>query len=229
MKRLDKIESFFALREEVKKRYLDKNKQQIRVCCGTGCRASGAVKLLNALKSEKEKIDKKDDVEIVATGCQGLCEKGPVMNIAPQNFFYQKVDASFAQKIIEQTVLSGMPVRELLYRDAFIAEPVDSMDKIPFYKKQHRLVLKNNERIDPLNIYHYIAYDGYLAFQKALFMMTQDEVVDAIKKSGLRGRGGAGFPTGLKWDIVKRTRAKVKIVVANGDEGEPGAFMDRSI
>lgn len=229
MKRLDNIRDFFALREELRENFFNSSKQSIRVCCGTACKASGSGKLLEVLRQEIEKIPKKNEVEIVETGCQGLCEKGPVMNIAPQRYFYQRVSASHVPKIVGNTLMLGIPVRELLYRDSFITDTIESMDDVPFYKKQHRLVLKNNERIDPLNIYHYIAYDGYLAFQKSLFMMTPDEVIEEIKRSGLRGRGGAGFPTGLKWEAVKRAPGRIKIVVANGDEGDPGAFMDRSI
>ncbi len=229
MKRLSNREDLLSLCERVKKELIYNDKQKIKVCCGTACRAMGSLKLVDSLKDQLEKAQKSGDVDIVTTGCQGLCQKGPVMNIRPQGYFYQRVGLAHAPKIVGHTVQAGIPVRELLYRDSVITGAIESMDQVPFYQKQHRLVLRNNERIDPANIYHYIAYDGYSALGKALFSMRPDEVVEEIKKSGLRGRGGAGFSTGLKWEAVARAANSVRIVVANGDEGDPGAFMDRSI
>jgi len=229
MKRLSTKEDLRSLREGIKKELLQSNKQKIKVCCGTACRAMGALKLVDSLKQELARVEKSEDVDIVTTGCQGLCQKGPVMNIKPQGYFYQRAGIAHVPKIVGYTVQAGIPVRELLYRDSILTGPIESMDQVPFYKKQQRIVLRNNERIDPANIDHYIAYDGYFAMEKALFSMTPGDVVEELKKSGLRGRGGAGFSTGLKWETVARATNKTKIVVANGDEGDPGAFMDRSI
>lgn len=225
MKRLNSLEELTDLRMSIKGSILDKKAQKINLCCGTACRATGSLKVLDALK--KEAAGK--DIDIVTTGCQGLCQKGPLMTVEPQGYFYQRVSASHVPKIMGNTIMAGLPVRELLYRDSIITSPIELMESVPFYKKQRRLVLRNNERIDPGNINQYIAYDGYLALQKALSSMTPDAVIEEVKMSYLRGRGGAGFPTGIKWEVVRRSQNKIKIVVANGDEGDPGAFMDRSI
>lgn len=226
MKRLNNIEELAALRMSLKEEAQVKGKQTVKLCCGTACRATGSLKVLDALHQHVEHIK---DVEVITTGCQGLCQKGPLMKVEPQGYFYQRVGASHVSKIINNTLIAGFPVRELLYRDSIITKPVELMEEVPFYKKQQRLVLRNNERIDPGNILQYIRYDGYLALEKALSSMTSEDVREEIKKSGLRGRGGAGFPTGIKWDAVSQSLVKTKIVVANGDEGDPGAFMDRSI
>jgi NADH:ubiquinone oxidoreductase subunit F (NADH-binding)/(2Fe-2S) ferredoxin/NAD-dependent dihydropyrimidine dehydrogenase PreA subunit len=187
----------------------------------------GSLKVLDVLEAEIKRC--REDIEIITTGCQGLCQKGPLMKIEPYGYFYQRIGTSYVPKIVEYTLSAGFPVRELFYRDSIITTPIETMEEVPFYKKQKRLVLRNNEKIDPENIYHYIANDGYLALEKALFSLSPLMVIEEIKKSGLRGRGGAGFPTGIKWEVVKNSPNKTKIVVANGDEGDPGAFMDRSI
>ncbi len=206
---------------------LQLDKKEIKLCCGTACRATGSLKVLDALKSEFENSGMA--IEVITTGCQGLCQKGPLMKVEPYGYFYQRVSVSHVPKIVRNTMVAGFPVRELLYRDSIITNPVEIMDEVPFYKKQRRLVLRNNERVDPERISRYIAYDGYFALGKALFVMSHDDVINEIKNSGLRGRGGAGFPTGIKWEAVRKSTNKVKIIVANGDEGDPGAFMDRSI
>ncbi len=229
MKKPNNKEEMLSLRETIKKELFQDDRRQLRVCCGTACRAMGSLKLVDSLKKELARVEKSGEVDIVTTGCQGLCQKGPVMNVKPEGYFYQKTGIAHVPKIVGHTVQAGFPVRELLHRDSILADPSESMIELPFYKKQQRIVLRNNERIDPANIAHYIAYDGYSAMEKALFSMTPKDVVEEIKKSGLRGRGGAGFPTGIKWETVGQQTGKIKIVVANGDEGDPGAFMDRSI
>lgn len=228
MNKLLSRDDFSLFRGSAKERFGGTSGQSVKVCCGTACRATGALKLVDALKRECEKNGHRD-IEIVSTGCQGLCQKGPLMKLEPQGYFYQRVDPSHAAKIIKYTIEAGQPVRELLYRDSIIAGPVERMQDVPFYKKQHRLVLQNNEKIDPGSIEQYIAFEGYAALEKALFTLTPVQVVEEVKLSGLRGRGGAGFPTGIKWEAVMRNPGKIKFVVANGDEGDPGAFMDRSI
>lgn len=227
MKRLANREELAELRKSLKEQIFGESKKRVKLCCGTACRATGSLKVLDALKAEIQKQN--EDVEIVTTGCQGLCQKGPLMKVEPQGYFYQRVSPAHAPKIASYTLASGLAVRELLYKDNIITSPIEDMNEVPFYKKQMRLVLRNNERIDPGDIYQYIAYDGYFSLEKAIFSLTPDQVIEEIKKSGLRGRGGAGFPTGLKWEAVRRSGSKTKFVVANGDEGDPGAFMDRSI
>jgi len=227
MKRLNNREDIIALRQGLINERQASDRQKLKVCCGTACRATGSLKVIDAIKEEAKKAGR--DVDIVTTGCQGLCQKGPLMKVEPLGYFYQRVSASHVPKVIGNTLIAGFPVRELLYRDNIITSPIEKMEEVPFYRKQMRLVLRNNERIDPGNIYDYISYDGYLAIEKAIFTMAPEAVVEEIKKSGLRGRGGAGFPAGIKWDAVRHAASKIKIIVANGDEGDPGAFMDRSI
>lgn len=227
MKRLTNRESLTSLREALKRDMAGKKDPSVKVCCGTACRATGSLKVLNAL--EKECREKDQKIDIVTTGCQGLCEKGPLMKIEPHGLFYHRVNETHVPRIVANTLAAGFPLRDLLYRDSFLTDPVEKMEDVPFYKKQHRLVLRNNTRLDPGNIFQYIAYDGYAAFEKALFSMSPIDVVLEMKNSGLRGRGGAGFPTGVKWEASRRASGKVKMVIANGDEGDPGAFMDRSI
>ncbi len=226
MKRLNNTHEIAELRTSLKEDARESGKQTVKLCCGTACRATGSLKVLDALHKHAEHVK---DVEVVTTGCQGLCQKGPLMKVEPHGYFYQRVGAAHVPKIVSSTLMAGFPVRELLYRDSIITKPVELMEEVPFYKKQQRLVLRNNERIDPGNILQYIRYDGYLALEKALSGMSSKDVINEIINSGLRGRGGAGFPTGIKWDAVSRSSVKTKMVVANGDEGDPGAFMDRSI
>lgn len=226
MKRLRTIEELASLRKRLEEG-LNTGKRTIKLCCGTGCVASGSLKVLEVLK--KEVVARGVDAEIEATGCQGLCQKGPLMVVEPDGYFYQKVQGPHIPKIIGNTIIAGFPVRELLYRDSIMKAPVKNVNDVPFYKKQMRVVLRNNGRIEPTSIYHYIAVGGYKALEKALSRMTPDEVLQEIEKANIRGRGGAGFPTGKKWGYAKRAPGNIKFVVANGDEGDPGAFMDRSL
>ncbi|MBI5195063.1 MAG: SLBB domain-containing protein [Nitrospirae bacterium] len=198
-----------------------------KVCCGTACTATGAYKVIDTFKTEAGKRDV--SLEIVKTGCQGLCQKGPVLKIEPADIFYQRTKPENVSWIVGYTILGGAPYRQGLYRDNFLSEPVPLMTEIPFYKKQLRIALRNNGRIDPCNINHYLAVGGYKALEKALLSMTPDDVLNEVDKANLRGRGGAGFPAGRKWKHSKGAPGKIKFVIANGDEGDPGAFMDRSI
>ncbi|MDA8170924.1 MAG: CBS domain-containing protein [Nitrospiraceae bacterium] len=209
---------------------------RVRACCGTACTAGGAYKVLANLEAEAGK--KGIALEVVKTGCQGLCQKGPVMSVEtpglvpsglPEATFYQRVKPEQAHWLLSYTFVSGAPYRTNLYRQDFLSEPVPEMTNIPFYKTQIRIALRNNGRIDPGNIDHYIAVGGYGAFLKALSTMTPDQVLHEVDKANLRGRGGAGFPAGRKWQHTKKAPGKLKLVMANGDEGDPGAFMDRSI
>ena len=199
----------------------------ILVCHGTGCTSS---KSTNIIENFKNIIQNKniENVEVVQTGCFGLCAKGPVVIIRPENIFYAKVKPEDCEEIIQKHIIEDQLVERLLYRDAN-GEISKRLDEIDFYKKQKRIALKNCGSIDPEKIDDYIAVDGYKALEKVLKEMTKDEVIEEITKSGLRGRGGAGFPTGKKWLFAKQAEGEQKYVVCNADEGDPGAFMDRSI
>jgi NADH:ubiquinone oxidoreductase subunit F (NADH-binding)/CBS domain-containing protein/(2Fe-2S) ferredoxin len=200
---------------------------RVRICAGTGCRANGSLKLAEQLK--KEAGQNALELEVVETGCQGLCQKGPVMQIEPYGYFYQKVKQNNVSEIISTTYLAHAPVRNLLYKGSFLEKPVELMQDVPFYKKQMRVALRHNGIVDPTNIYHYIAIGGYSATEKIFSSMSPEEVIEEMKKANLRGRGGAGFPAGVKWAHTRKAPGSVKMVIANGDEGDPGAFMDRSI
>ena len=226
-KRLNSISDLDALRVRLKKERSEKETHRVRVCCGTACQASGSNKLVK--KFEEEAKAKGVELEIVKTGCQGFCQRGPVMIQEPQETFYQKVKVSDIPELFSTSVLNGMPYRKQLYREFSLSEPNAAMQDIPFYKKQKRVALHRNGFVDPCNIYDAIREDGYAALAKCLTEYKPDEVIDIVKKSGLRGRGGAGFPAGLKWEHTKKSGAKIKAVVCNGDEGDPGAFMDRAL
>ncbi|MGE5809209.1 MAG: NADH-ubiquinone oxidoreductase-F iron-sulfur binding region domain-containing protein [Nitrospirota bacterium] len=226
-KRLNSIADLDALRARLKQEHAGKDTHRVRVCCGTACQASGSNKLIK--KFEQEAATKQVELEIVKTGCQGFCQRGPVVIQEPQETFYQKVKESDIPVLFSDSVLRGIPYRKQLYREDSLADPNAAMQDIPFYKKQKRVALQRNGLVDPCNIYDTIREDGYSGLAKVLSEMKPDEVIDIVKKSGLRGRGGAGFPAGLKWEHTKKSGAKIKAVVCNGDEGDPGAFMDRSL
>ncbi len=227
MARLKSIEDLKNLRLRLKGEVFKEDRQRIRACTGTACMASGAKKVVDDI--ERKAREKGLDVEVVKTGCQGLCQKGPVMKVEPSGYFYQKVKPEDASVIVTNTLGAGYPVRSLLYRDTILHEPYELADDLPFYKKQYRIALRNNGVVDPANIDHYIAVGGYSALEKALTTMTPEEVLDEVDRANLRGRGGAGFPAGKKWRHTVKAPGDIKLVVANGDEGDPGAFMDRAI
>ena len=205
-------------------------KTYVLVCGGTGCQSNHSVEVMDELRKLIEAAGKKDEVQIIQTGCQGLCAKGPIMVVHPGNIFYQEVKPDMVERIFNEHILGGTPVDEYL-----MVEELPSGEKIhyvdsPFYKDQLRMALRNCGKIDPEDIDEYIARDGYLALNKALNEMTPDDVIKEVLDSGLRGRGGAGFPTGKKWMFAAGKRGEVtKYVACNADEGDPGAFMDRSI
>ncbi len=227
MERLNSIGDLKNLRERLSSEVFLPDKPRIRACCGTACTATGAYKVIDALQEDAKK--KGIDVEIVKTGCQGMCQKGPVMKAEPSDVFYQRVKPEQASSLMSYTFVGGMPYRQALYREDILKEPALEMMDLPFYKKQVRIALRNNDKIDPTNIYHYIAVGGYKALEKALASMTPDDVLNEVDRANLRGRGGAGFPAGRKWKHTKGSPEKIRFVIANGDEGDPGAFMDRSI
>ncbi|MBQ3415631.1 MAG: NADH-quinone oxidoreductase subunit NuoF [Clostridia bacterium] len=231
MKTLEEIQNIrIEKRKELDLRVntkLDAREKHILVCQGTGCTSSNSPEILeNFKKIIKEKNI--ENVRVIKTGCFGLCAKGPIVIIRPEDTFYAQVKPEDCEEIINTHIIAGNRVERLLCKD-IDGTVVQSLDELTFYKKQKRIALKNCGVIDPENIDEYIAFDGYKALEKVLKEMTPDDVINVIKKSGLRGRGGAGFPTGKKWELTKINEADQKYVVCNADEGDPGAFMDRSI
>ncbi len=202
--------------------------RQILICAGTGCISSGALDIQSVLVDELKKHGLEDKVRIIMSGCHGFCEKGPIFIVYPEDVFYCEVQAGDVPEIVEEYLIKGNLIERLLYKDPVTEETVISHDKIMFYNKQKRLALRNCGVIDPENIDEYIIRGGYKGLKKAL-QMDPMKVVDEVKSSGLRGRGGAGFPTGLKWQFGHASPGDKKYVVCNADEGDPGAFMDRSI
>jgi NADH:ubiquinone oxidoreductase subunit F (NADH-binding)/(2Fe-2S) ferredoxin/NAD-dependent dihydropyrimidine dehydrogenase PreA subunit len=204
-------------------------KMHLLVCGGTGCKASESGQIRDNLLAEVEKHDLNDEVQVVMTGCFGFCEKGPIVKVLPDNTFYVEVKPEDAAEIVEEHLVKGRQVTRLLYLDPETDKPISESGQMEFYKKQVRSALRNCGVINPENIDEYIARDGYAALANCLSEKTPQEVIDVIKLSGQRGRGGGGFPTGLKWEITSKSVADQKYVVCNADEGDPGAFMDRSI
>jgi NADP-reducing hydrogenase subunit HndC len=206
-----------------------KYKMHLLVCGGTGCRASQSDTLVESLNTALVDQGLENEAKVVTTGCFGFCEKGPIVKVMPDNTFYTQVTPADASEIVAEHILKGRKVNRLLYTDPEKQEQVSDDRHMGFYKKQIRIALRNCGFIDPENIEEYIARDGYLALAKCLTELTPQQVLEIMKKSGLRGRGGGGFPTGLKWELTAKVSADQKYVVCNADEGDPGAFMDRSI
>lgn len=204
-------------------------KMHMLICGGTGCRASASDAIKENLERELEANNLQDEVQVVMTGCFGFCEKGPIVKMMPDNTFYVEVKPEDAKEIVEEHIIKGRKVARLLYTDPEKEEHIADSKHMGFYKKQIRIALRNCGFIDPENIDEYIARDGYMALGNALGDMKPMDVIEVIKKSGLRGRGGGGFPTGLKWEFTHNSQSEQKYVVCNADEGDPGAFMDRSI
>lgn len=230
--------------ETVKVQYQEDTKhvqKRIVVCAGTGCIANGSLEVLAAFKEEIEKQgvdvmisthedkDKNDPVHVSGSGCQGFCAQGPLVNIYPDNILYVKVKPEDVSEIVEKTIINHEIIDRLLYINPASGQNYVGQNDIPFYKQQVRLVLDECGRIDPEDISEYIAHDGYKAAFRVFAQMTDQEVCDEITKSGLRGRGGGGFLTGLKWNLTRKEKSDKKFVICNGDEGDPGAFMDRSL
>ena len=203
-------------------------KYHISVCGGTGCTSSKSLEIVDELKKFAKEYHVENKVEISISGCFGFCERGPIVKIFPDHTFYVKVSPSDAEKIIKQHIVEGKVIDELLYKDSK-GNRISKQDDINFYKKQHRIALRNCGLINPEIIEETIAVRGYQALAKVLFEMTPDEVIQEVLDSGLRGRGGAGFPTGQKWRLAKASVSDKKYIICNADEGDPGAFMDRSI
>ena len=208
---------------------MGKYQMHIMVCGGTGCHASQSNNIFEEFKAGIAAHGLENQVQVIVTGCFGFCEKGPIVKILPDNTFYVEVQPADVQEIIKEHIVKGRQVERILFKDPVTKLPVSDSKKMEFYKKQMRIALRNCGVINPENIDEYISRDGYEALGKCLTELNPDVVIDQIKKSGLRGRGGGGFPTGLKWEITRKSQNKPKYVVCNADEGDPGAFMDRSI
>jgi NADH-quinone oxidoreductase subunit F len=216
-----------ALRNSIIKKR-DPAKPCITVCNGTGCQAYGSKSIVAAFQDEVKKQDLGAKVDVKAIGCPGFCERGTLVVIKPKDIFYQRVRPRDVPEIIAETIGKGNVVSRLLFTDRATNEKVTKESDVPFYKKQMRLIIGNNGLIDPTVIDDYLAIGGYTALAKAL-KMTPENIIDEVKKSGLRGRGGAGFPTGSKWESTRHAHGDIKYVISNADEGDPGAFMDRSL
>lgn len=207
----------------------DSKKKNLMVCGGTGCHASRSKELMETLRTEikKEGLDK--DVDVVVTGCFGFCEKGPIVKVHPDNVFYIEVQPEDAAAIVKEHLVDGKRVDRLLYEEPTLKQKVEKHSDMSFYKKQLRIALRNCGFINPEVIDEYIANDGYQALGRALQDKDPCKVINTVKESGLRGRGGGGFPTGLKWELARKNAGEEKFIICNADEGDPGAFMDRSI
>ena len=203
-------------------------RKEVIVCGGTGCMSSGNDKILENLQNKVKELGLESEIRIVKTGCVGFCEKGPIVKIMPDNTFYAEVTPDDVDEIVAKDLITNETVKKLLYKDPITKETIQNSDQINFYKKQRKIALRNCGSINPEDIDDYIYHQGYKALEKAV-RMTSQEVVDIIKDSGLRGRGGGGFSTGMKWQFALNNKADQKYVVCNADEGDPGAFMDRAI
>ncbi|MBQ7983527.1 MAG: NAD(P)H-dependent oxidoreductase subunit E, partial [Clostridia bacterium] len=208
-------------------------RSHVLICGGTGCTSSGSVALRDTLAAELKAKGLEEEIKIVMTGCFGLCALGPIMIVYPEGTFYSRVETKDIPEIVEEHLLKGRVVDRLVYNESAAGEEkaaeVASLNDTAFYKKQKRIALRNCGVINPEDIEEYIARDGYFALEKVLTKMTPDDVIKEITDSGLRGRGGGGFPTGRKWAFTKASVSDQKYVVCNADEGDPGAFMDRSL
>lgn len=208
---------------------MSKIRAHVLVCAGTGCTSSGSEKILTQLEKELAAHNLQDEIKIVKTGCFGLCALGPIMVVYPEGAFYSHITANDVTEIVEEHLLKGRVVKHLLYAETVAGDKIKSLNETKFYKKQHRIALRNCGVINPENIEEYIAFGGYAALGQVLSKSTPAETIEKIKASGLRGRGGGGFPTGVKWEFAAKSVSDQKYVCCNADEGDPGAFMDRSI
>jgi len=208
---------------------MNKVRTQLMLCGGTGCHATGTQEFRETLQKELDRQGLTEEIKIIETGCNGFCAVGPVMLVQPEGIYYQKLKSKDVPHLVEEHFLKGRPVKKLFYVEPASKETIPNMEQIPFFAHQMFWVMRNKGAIDPEVIEEYIARDGYFGVAKALQEMTPEQIIGEVKTSGLRGRGGAGFPTGLKWEFASKTPGDVKYVLCNADEGDPGAFMDRSI
>jgi NADH:ubiquinone oxidoreductase subunit F (NADH-binding)/(2Fe-2S) ferredoxin/ferredoxin len=228
MERLESLAAFLDWQRQLKAA-ADPQRKRITICGGTGCTAFGARDLLQAFESAVEARCVADRVSVKMTGCHGFCEKGPVLVLLPEKIFYPSVKPEDVDEILDRTVLGGEIVDRLVYVDPVSGDRIVQNPEVPFYAKQERAVFRLNGVINPISLEDYVAHDGYGGLAKALGEMSPEQVLDEVRRAGLRGRGGAGFPTGVKWDLCRRQPGDTKYIVCNADEGDPGAFMDRSL
>ncbi len=207
----------------------DPNQPCITVCTGTGCHASGCHQVVEAFKKVLQEHSGGPQISLRMTGCHGFCEKGPLVVIHPQKILYQRVKSEDAPKIFQETILKGKILESLLYEHPTTGEKITHEDEVPFYKKQIRIIFGNNGNIDPTQIEDYLAVGGYRALAKALSSMQPEQIIQEVKKANLRGRGGGGFPAGVKWETCRKAPGDIRYVICNADEGDPGAYMDRSL
>jgi NADH:ubiquinone oxidoreductase subunit F (NADH-binding)/(2Fe-2S) ferredoxin/Pyruvate/2-oxoacid:ferredoxin oxidoreductase delta subunit len=228
MKRLNHPEQLVELKQKINSKRII-YKKTIVVSSGTCGQASGSLQIIEALYKELDKRKLTETVGIKITGCHGFCELEPNIIIYPDGIFYKMLKPEDIPQIIEETVIGGKIIPSLTQSDPKTGQKISQQKEIPFYKKQMRLLTENNFKVDPTEIQDYIGLDGYQALAEVLFNMTSEEVIAEVKASGLRGRGGAGFPTGIKWNICRKIDSEVKYIICNADEGDPGAYMDRSL
>jgi NADH:ubiquinone oxidoreductase subunit F (NADH-binding)/(2Fe-2S) ferredoxin/Pyruvate/2-oxoacid:ferredoxin oxidoreductase delta subunit len=226
--RIKSILDLRNLRQSLKKSR-DGNKPCVTICAGTGCQATGAAEVVEKFKQEITDRHLEEKIDVRASGCHGFCERGPLVVIRPERICYMNVEVTDVSQVLTDTVLGGKVIDRLLYQDPLTKEKIIYEESIPFYKFQQRLVFGSNGEIDPTQIDDYIGVGGYQGLEKVLSEKTPEEVIEAIKQSGLRGRGGGGFPTGAKWESCRKAKGKEKFVICNADEGDPGAYMDRSL
>ena len=227
MERLASIDKLYEFQKRLKQE-TDPQRLRVRICM-TGCRAFGAVEVCNAFKNSIAEKGLQGKVDIIETGCHGFCARAPVAAIDPYGFFYQQIAPRDVPHIVEETLIKGKPVDKYIYQHPPTAELIPLEKDVPFYREQMKIVLRNCGQIDPTRIHDYITRDGYLAIARVLSSMTPEDVIAEVQRSGLRGRGGAGFPTGNKWTFARKAAGDKKYLVCNADEGDPGAFMDRAV
>jgi NADH-quinone oxidoreductase subunit F/NAD(P)H dehydrogenase (quinone)/NADP-reducing hydrogenase subunit HndC len=223
------VDDLISMKKRRSARTNFEDKTYLLICGGTGCHATGSIKVMDVLQKELTEKGLQEKVEIVETGCNGFCAVGPLMVVKPGDTFYQKIKLDDIPKIVEDHLINGKPVKKLLYKDPASKEIIATLSDIPFFAHQQPVSLRNKGVINPESIDDYIARDGYMGAARALNEMTPEQIIEQMKLSGLRGRGGAGFPTGVKWYFASQSQSDVKYVLCNADEGDPGAFMDRSI
>ena len=228
MEKINSIQDFLQWNKRLKENF-DPKKKTVMICGGTGCTALGSTGVYDAFQKEIRNRNLQEQILLKRTGCHGFCEKGPVLIILPEQFFYPAVEPEHVPRILETTVLGGKVIESLLYVDPLSGKKISYEYEIPFYAKQQRHVFRNNGRIDPIDIEDYIRCDGYVTLANTLKDYSPQQVIDIVIEAGLRGRGGGGFPTGLKWKLCRESDGDEKYLICNADEGDPGAFMDRSL
>ena len=228
MERINHPEELTSWKNEILAERVPSQKT-IVISSGTCGQASGSLQIIDAVNQELAKKGLKDSVGVKVTGCHGFCQLEPNLIVYPEEIFYKNLKPQDVPEIVEKSILRDKIVSSLVFEDLATAQKANKQDEIPFYKKQERLLTENNLKINPTEIEDYIALDGYQALANALFNMTSEAVVAEVETAGLRGRGGAGFPTGRKWEVCRRVESDVKYIICNADEGDPGAYMDRSL